>query len=107
MRLLMVLPIDGAPGTLWGLIHMLAHGGTLFLEAAFDPASTVRKLADQRITVFLGVPVLYEPMAAPPEFETADLSQPAGHPRRRSPGAGPAPQALAGRRACSCARSTG
>ena len=28
MRLLMVLPIHGAPGTLWGLIHTLVHGGT-------------------------------------------------------------------------------
>lgn len=75
MRLLMVLPIHGAPGTLWGLIHTLAHGGTFFLEASFDPAAAVRKLAEQEITVFLGVPLLYEAMAATPEFETADLSK--------------------------------
>lgn len=75
MRLLMVLPIHGAPGTLWGLIHTLVHGGTFFLEAAFDPASTVRKLVEHGITVFLGVPLLYEAMAATPEFETADLSK--------------------------------
>ena len=75
MRLLMVLPIHGAPGTLWGLVHTLVHGGTFFLEAAFDPANTVRKLAEHNITVFLGVPLLYEAMAATPEFEMADLSQ--------------------------------
>jgi fatty-acyl-CoA synthase len=75
MRLLMVLPIHGAPGTLWGLIHTLAHGGTFFLEASFDPAGAVRKLAEHEITVFLGVPLLYEAMAATPEFETADLSK--------------------------------
>jgi len=74
MRLLMVLPIHGAPGTLWGLIHTLVHGGTFFLEAGFDPADAVRKLAEHEITVFLGVPLLYEAMAATPEFEKADLS---------------------------------
>ncbi|HEV8625041.1 MAG TPA: AMP-binding protein, partial [Acidimicrobiia bacterium] len=74
MRLLMVLPIHGAPGTLWGLIHTLTHGGTFFLEPTFDPAATVRKLAQHEITVFLGVPLLYEAMAATTEFETADLS---------------------------------
>ena len=74
MRLLMVLPIHGAPGTLWGLIHTLVHGGTFFLEPGFDPANTVRKLVEHRITVFLGVPLLYEAMAATPEFEAADFS---------------------------------
>ena len=73
MRLLMVLPIHGAPGTLWGLIHTLVHGGTFFLEPGFDPAAAVRRLAEHRITVFLGVPLLYEAMAATPEFEQADL----------------------------------
>jgi fatty-acyl-CoA synthase len=75
MRLLMVLPIHGAPGTLWGLVHTLVHGGTFFLEASFDPAGAVRKMAEHGITVFLGVPLLYEAMAATPEFETADLSK--------------------------------
>jgi fatty-acyl-CoA synthase len=75
MRLLMVLPIHGAPGTLWGLIHTLAHGGTFFLEPSFDPAAAVRKLAEEEITVFLGVPLLYEAMAATPEFKTANLSK--------------------------------
>jgi fatty-acyl-CoA synthase len=74
MRLLMVLPIHGAPGTLWGLVHTLAHGGAFFLEAGFDPGTTVRKLAEHEITVFLGVPLLYEAMAATPEFEKADFS---------------------------------
>src|SRR5205807_7495763 len=74
MRLLMVLPIHGAPGTLWGLIHTLVHGGTFFLEPGFDPAATVTKLVEYEITVFLGVPLLYEAMAATPEFEKADFS---------------------------------
>lgn len=75
MRLLMVLPIHGAPGTLWGLVHTLVHGGTFFLEPGFDPANTVRKLTEHDITVFLGVPLLYEAMAATPEFETADFAK--------------------------------
>jgi len=74
MRLLMVLPVHGAPGTLWGLIHTLVHGGTFFLERSFEPAAAVRRLAEEEITVFLGVPLLYEAMAATPEFAAADLS---------------------------------
>jgi fatty-acyl-CoA synthase len=74
MRLLMVLPIHGAPGTLWGLVHTLVHGGTFFLETGFDPSNTVRKLMEHRITVFLGVPLLYEAMAGAPEFDDADFS---------------------------------
>jgi len=56
MRLLLVLPLGGAPGTLWGLIHVLVHGGTLFLETHFDPPVTLRALNDHQITCFLGVP---------------------------------------------------
>jgi len=75
MRLLMVLPVHGAPGTLWGLIHTLVHGGTFFLERSFDPSRAVRQLGGQGITVFLGVPLLYEAMAATPEFAAVDLSR--------------------------------
>jgi fatty-acyl-CoA synthase len=74
MRLLMVLPIHGAPGTLWGMVHTLVHGGTFYLEPGFDPSNAVRKLVEHRITIFLGVPLLYEAMAATPEFDGADLS---------------------------------
>jgi fatty-acyl-CoA synthase len=74
MRLLMVLPVHGAPGTLWGLVHTLVHGGTFFLERSFDPAGAVRRLAQEGITVFLGVPLLYDAMAGTPEFAAADLS---------------------------------
>lgn len=74
MRLLMPLPLHGAPGTLWGLVHTLVHGGTFYLQPGFVPADTVRALAEHRITCFLGVPLLYEAMAATPEFDRADLS---------------------------------
>jgi fatty-acyl-CoA synthase len=74
MRLLLVLPLAGAPGTLWGLIHVLAHGGTLFLETGFNPPATLQALVDNKITVFLGVPVIYEQLAAVPAFEEADFS---------------------------------
>jgi fatty-acyl-CoA synthase len=74
MRLLMPLPLHGAPGTLWGLIHTLVHGGTFYVEPGFVPADTVRALAEHRITCFVGVPLLYEAMAATPDFDEADLS---------------------------------
>jgi fatty-acyl-CoA synthase len=74
MRLLLVLPLAGAPGTLWGLVHVLAHGGTLFLETGFNPPETLKALVDNKITVFLGVPVIYEQLASVPAFEDADFS---------------------------------
>jgi fatty-acyl-CoA synthase len=74
MRLLLVLPLHGLPGTMWAMTHTLVHGGTLFLETGFDPDGAVRALAQHRITCFLGVPLLYEQMGSSPAFEEADLS---------------------------------
>ena len=74
MRQLLVLPLHGLPGTLWAMTLCLVHGGTLFLHAGFDPVATVAAVAEHRISCFLGVPLLYEQMAAVPAFANADLS---------------------------------
>jgi fatty-acyl-CoA synthase len=58
MRLLWLLPLGGAPGTIWGLIHTFVRGSTMFLQRAFHPKE----------------PILCEQMAAQPEFADADLS---------------------------------
>jgi fatty-acyl-CoA synthase len=50
------------------------RGGTLFLHRQFRPADTLKALEENRVTVFLGVPILYEQMAAQPGFAAADLS---------------------------------
>ena len=73
-RMIFVLSLAGAPGILWALLHMLIRGGHLFLETGFDPATTLRRLVDQRIEIMLSVPVLCEQIALLPEFATADLT---------------------------------
>ena len=74
MRQIMVLPLGGAPGTIWGILHCFVRGGTFFLHRQFDPAATVQAMEEDRITCMLGVPVLYEQMAAQEAFADADLS---------------------------------
>ena len=74
MRQIMVLPLGGAPGTIWGILHCFVRGGTLVLHRQFDPAEAVRSIEEDRVTCMLGVPVLFEQMAAQERFANADLS---------------------------------
>ncbi len=73
-RMIFVLSLGGAPGILWALLHMTTHGATIFLETGFEPRSTLRRLVEDRIDIMMGVPVLFEQIAALPEFHSADLS---------------------------------
>lgn len=74
VRMIFVLSLAGAPGLLWAILHMLTHGGTVFMETGFEPKTALKRLVDQRIQVFMGVPVLFEQIAALPDFAEADLS---------------------------------
>jgi fatty-acyl-CoA synthase len=73
-RMIYLLSMSGAPGLLWHFLHPLTRGMTQFYEKAFDPEKTLRRLAEEKIQVFCGVPVLFEQMMARPEFAEADLS---------------------------------
>ncbi|WP_019875228.1 class I adenylate-forming enzyme family protein [Sporichthya polymorpha] len=73
-RMIYLLSMSGAPGLLWHFLHPLTRGMTQFYEKAFDPEKTLRRLAEEKIQVFCGVPVLFEQMMARPEFADADLS---------------------------------
>ena len=73
IRLLFVLPLAGAPGLL-SLTHMTTHGGTYYFEPGFDPSQTLERLVDEKIQAFWGVPVIYDKVAALPQFADADLS---------------------------------
>jgi fatty-acyl-CoA synthase len=73
-RMIFVLSLGGAPGILWAVLHMLTHGGTLYLETGFEPEATLQRLVDERIGVMMGVPFLFEQIAAQPSFAEADLS---------------------------------
>jgi fatty-acyl-CoA synthase len=68
------LSMSGAPGLLWHILHPLTRGMTIYYERGFDAATTLHRLATERIQIHCGVPVLYERMAAHPEFASADLS---------------------------------
>jgi fatty-acyl-CoA synthase len=73
-RMIYLMSMSGAPGLLWHFLHPLTRGMTQFFEKAFDPEVTLRRLAEEKIQVFCGVPVLFEQMMARPEFAAADLS---------------------------------
>ena len=73
-RIIYTLSMSGAPGLLWHILHPLTRGMTIFYERGFDATTTLHRLATERIQVHCGVPVLYERMAAHPDFASADLS---------------------------------
>jgi fatty-acyl-CoA synthase len=47
---------------------------TIYYERGFDAATTLHRLSSERIQIHSGVPLLYERMAAHPDFAAADLS---------------------------------
>lgn len=73
-RIIYTLSMSGAPGLLWHILHPLTRGMTIYYERGFDAGTTLNRLATERIQVHCGVPVLYERMAAHPDFASADLS---------------------------------
>ncbi len=73
-RIIYTLSMSGAPGLLWHILHPLIRGMTIYYERGFDAATTLHRLGSERIQVHSGVPVLYERMAAHPDFASADLS---------------------------------
>ena len=55
-------------------LPVLLKGGTLVIEAAFDPGRALNLIARHRVSVMFGVPAIYDAIAARPEWESADLS---------------------------------
>jgi len=73
-RIIYVLSMSGAPGLLWHILHPLTRGLSIYYERGFEPSRTLRRLAEAKIQIMAGVPVLFEQMAALDEFAGADLS---------------------------------
>jgi len=73
-RIIYVLSMSGAPGLLWHILHPLTRGLSIYYERGFEPARTLRRLAEAKIQIMAGVPVLFEQMAALDGFAGADLS---------------------------------
>ncbi|MGA2953889.1 MAG: AMP-binding protein, partial [Caulobacteraceae bacterium] len=72
-RVLAIAPLNTSAGFVQ-LMHYPTLGCTLYLEPAFEPKTGLELIARERINSFGGVPMLFERIAALPEFETADLS---------------------------------
>src|SRR5487761_1403828 len=52
-KMIFSLGLAGCPGINWHLLQPLTHGGTVYLETGFDPPTTLRRLAEERINVFM------------------------------------------------------
>jgi fatty-acyl-CoA synthase len=74
LRQLMVLPLFSAAGLIWGICRVILHGGTLLLQPGFDPGHALDVLTAERVTTFVGPPILFEQVAAQPGFADAELS---------------------------------
>jgi fatty-acyl-CoA synthase len=73
-RILVLAPLSTSAGFVQ-LVHYTVLGCTIFMEPAFEAKRGLQILVENRINAFGGVPVLFERIAALPEFPAADLSQ--------------------------------
>lgn len=73
-RFLGILPMAPFGGLCWSVLPQLMWGGTVFLEPEFNPKRALQLLVDEKITVMSGAVVMFELIAALPEFAAADLS---------------------------------
>src|SRR6201999_121830 len=54
-RIIYVLSMSGAPGLLWHILPPLTRGLSIFYERGFEPARTLRRLAEEKIQIMAGV----------------------------------------------------
>jgi fatty-acyl-CoA synthase len=73
-RTLLCLPLCFTGGVINNFLTTYLVGGTLLLERGFDPARALRLLVQERASVLMGVPVMFQGIAAAPGFAEADLS---------------------------------
>lgn len=75
-RILCVLPLFHAYAKLQGFLAPIAHGCSIYLEERFHPVETLKAIAENEITVFLGVPTMYAFFAQVPHLvEQLDFSK--------------------------------
>lgn len=67
-------PLFHAGGLFAFLTPLLYVGGRIVLARDFDPAATLRTITDERCTVILGVPTLFQMWLESAEFDAADFS---------------------------------
>jgi fatty-acyl-CoA synthase len=73
-RALIVTPMFHTAALNMVCLPVLMRGGRLIIHDAFDPATVLRDVTDQRVTLMFGVPATYDRLAADPGWPEADLS---------------------------------
>ena len=72
--MLLALPLFSVAGIVHALIHMTSRGAKAVVMGDFDPKRALQLLVEHRVTHLNGVPVIFERIAAQPEFDQHDLS---------------------------------
>jgi fatty-acyl-CoA synthase len=68
-------PLFHAGGLFAFMTPLLYLGGRIILAKEFDAAETLRVISQEKCTVILGVPTLFQMWLKSPQFATADFSQ--------------------------------
>ena len=71
---LALLPLFHVGGLLGSVLPVLFIGGTVVLQARFDAGETLRLIQAHKVQGMVGVPAIYQFLAAHPAFATTDLS---------------------------------
>jgi fatty-acyl-CoA synthase len=74
-RNLVVLPMFHIGGIGLFTLPMLHLGAAAVIQRAFDPAETFRLIKDERITLFFGVPAVFQMLARQPQFEAGGFDR--------------------------------
>ena len=72
-RFLILAPLFAGAGTV-NLVQTIVTGMTAYLEPSFDPDTCLKILVEERISIFTGVPIFWERIAACAGFRDADFS---------------------------------
>ncbi|HYZ37561.1 MAG TPA: AMP-binding protein [Pseudonocardiaceae bacterium] len=74
-RICVPVPLYHCFGMVMGNLAATSHGAALVYPApSFEPAATLRAVAQQRCTSLYGVPTMFIAMLADPDFDTYDVS---------------------------------
>lgn len=71
---ILLLPLAFTPGLVWGLLMTTVLGGKIVIEKELNPSRAVTLIEAHKVEAVFGVPLIYQALAAAPEFATADLS---------------------------------
>ncbi len=69
-----IFPLFHAGGLFAFSVPVLILGGTVVQTKSFDPAAALRTIAEEDVTIFGGVPTMFQMMAGSEAWASADLS---------------------------------